>query len=205
MASGKHLARRGTIAGQAAELFERQGYSQTSMDEIAATAGLAKGTLYHYFRTKDEILTEIHEQFLGLLLQRAQTREELGLPPSQQLLEVMTDVLELMRSHRGHVRVFFEHHRELSEAARTDVHRQRDAYEAMVRRQVELGLAQNEFRKIDPALTTLALFGMCNWAYQWYDVSGPLQPRDIALHFWSLLLRGIANPADDGRTDDRRP
>jgi len=50
--------RRGEILEAARKVFARRGYSQATVDEIAATAGLAKGTLYQYFRSKQEIYFE---------------------------------------------------------------------------------------------------------------------------------------------------
>lgn len=108
--------RRREVVAQAAELFDRAGYHTTNVAALAEAAGLRKATLYHYFAGKDEILFLIHEEFIDLLLAKELRRR--SLPPADALLEVMVDVLELMRTHRGHVRVFFEHHRELSPGRR---------------------------------------------------------------------------------------
>jgi len=48
--------RRLHILRVATEMFARQGYRKTSMDEVAQRAGVAKGTLYTYFATKNELL-----------------------------------------------------------------------------------------------------------------------------------------------------
>lgn len=68
--------RRLHILRVATELFSRQGYRKTSMDEVAAAAGVAKGTLYTYFATKNELL------IAAVALEK---REHLG---------VMADVLD---------------------------------------------------------------------------------------------------------------
>ena len=43
----------------------------------------------------------------------------------------------------------------------------------------------------DTKLVTLALFGLCNWAYQWFDVRGRYTAEEIAETYWRLLLKGI--------------
>jgi AcrR family transcriptional regulator len=48
--------RRLHILRVATEMFARQGYRKTSMDEVAQRAGVAKGTLYTYYATKNELL-----------------------------------------------------------------------------------------------------------------------------------------------------
>ena len=180
------------LVEQAARLFDSNGYNTTSVEEIAEAAGIRKPTLYHYFRSKDEILFALHEEFIDLLLERQVARAETSLAPSYVLLEIMADVLELMETHRGYVRVFFEHHRELPPAARRTISGKRDRYEEMVEQVIQDAIDQGEFRPVDTKLATFALFGMCNWAYQWYQSNGPLRSREIAYFFWEILLNGIA-------------
>jgi len=54
-APGKSERRRQAILEVARELFQAQGYAATSMSEIAARLGGSKGTLYNYFRSKEEL------------------------------------------------------------------------------------------------------------------------------------------------------
>jgi AcrR family transcriptional regulator len=183
--------RRSVISGAAA-LFDAAGYYHTSVEDIAGVVGLRKPTLYHYFKSKDEILYWIHEEFIDLLISRQRAREATNLSPEQQLLEIMGDILELMETHRGHVRVFFEHHRELPVDSRATISRKRDEYEALVEEEVRRGIAAGAFRDIDVRLATLALFGMTNWAYQWFRAEGSLRAREIAYVFWDIFLHGIA-------------
>ena len=74
-------ARRAAVIALAADLFDRGGYASISMEQIAAAAGIAKPTLYHYFRSKDEILRGVHESFIGTLLER---QDERVLVPSKE-------------------------------------------------------------------------------------------------------------------------
>ena len=183
--------RRQQIVDTAANLFDRSGYATTTMDDIAAAVGVAKPTLYHYFKSKDGILSSIHEEFIDLLLMRHERRLEVGLSPEQMLLEVIADILELMETHRGHVRAFFEHHRELPEPTRGNVRVKRDRYEQMVETIFREGVEDGSFRALDTHLATLATFGMANWAYQWFRTDGSLRPREIAYQFWNYLVQGV--------------
>ena len=149
------------IVDQAAELFDRAGYHQVSMADIAARVGLRKPSLYHYVRSKDEILALIHHEFMDLVIRRHEAREKIAMTSSQRLLEIMADILELMETHRGHVRVFFEHYRELPDEDQQLVRQERDRYEASVEQVIERGIEAGEFWAINVRLTTLALFGMC--------------------------------------------
>ncbi|OIQ50862.1 Fatty acid metabolism regulator protein [Pseudodesulfovibrio hydrargyri] len=59
----KAKQRRADLLESASRLFVEKGYASTTMNEIAADAGFAKGTLYHYFSTKAELLMSLREEF----------------------------------------------------------------------------------------------------------------------------------------------
>jgi AcrR family transcriptional regulator len=188
--------KRKQIVDAAAALFETEGYAVTTMAAIARASGLAKASLYHYFASKDEILFAIHDEFIDLLIARRDHRATTGLDPEHELREVVGDVFELMDSHRGHVRVFFEHYRELPVEQQRVIRAKRDAYESWVEGTVRAGNSSGAFRDVNPRLVTLALFGMANWSYQWYRSGGALTSRQIAVHFWDYLVRGIGGRVD---------
>lgn len=188
--------KRRQIVSTVAALFEAEGYGTTSMTTIARANGLAKPSLYHYFSSKDEILFAIHDEFINLLIDRRDRRATALLAPEDELREVFGDVFELMDTHRGHVRVFFEHYRELPDDQQRVIRAKRDNYEAWVEGIVRQGNDTGTFRQVDPRLVTLALFGMTNWAYQWYRSNGALTSRQIAERFCDYLIRGIGTRVD---------
>jgi TetR/AcrR family transcriptional regulator, cholesterol catabolism regulator len=187
--------RRAKIISLASKLFDEYGYAGVSMEQIAAAAGIAKPTLYHYFRGKDEILRGIHESFIDILLARQDERQRLGLSPMDLLLGAMTDIYGLMETHRGHVRVFFEHHRELPASVRDEIRVKRDRYQNHIHSAIAAGVRAGVFRDVDTEAATLAVFGICNWAYQWWRPGGTADPALTAQKMWDLVIRGLASPS----------
>ncbi len=53
---------RNRIIEVAQEIFKRYGFKKSTMDEIAAAAGKGKSTLYHYFKSKDEVFAAVVEK-----------------------------------------------------------------------------------------------------------------------------------------------
>lgn len=188
--------RRAAIIALAAKLFDEHGYANVSMEQIALAAGLAKPSLYHYFRGKDEILRGIHETFIDILLERHEQRKQLGLSPALLVLGAMTDIYGLMETHRGHVRVFFEHHRELPDRVREEIRVKRDRYQQQIRESIERGIEDGQFRDVDPEAATLAVFGICNWAYQWWRPGSGADPALTAQKMWDLVMRGLGVKQD---------
>jgi TetR/AcrR family transcriptional regulator, cholesterol catabolism regulator len=184
--------RRREIVEQAATLFEEHGYHGTSLEDVAAAVGLRKASLYHYFRGKDDILKLIHHDFLEWTMKREEQRRAYDLPPGQHLLEIISDTLEVLARRRGHVRVFIEHYRELDDVTRDHMAKERARYTRMVEEVIAHGVETGAFRPMDTRLAVLALFGACNWAYQWYHPAEGDEPRAMAYALWDLLVRGVA-------------
>lgn len=197
---GSRGGRREELIKIAARLFEEEGYHQSSMERLAERAGLAKPTLYHYFKSKEEILFEIHLHFIQPLIQRQQRRMKLGLRPSQVLLEAFIDHLEVVAEKPGMLRMFFEHQRELGPDRRAQMRENRRRYRLLIEETIDAGIAAGELRPVDVRLTAFALFGMVNWAYKWFQVKGELSPRETAHFLWDLFMRGVQinGPHDSG-------
>jgi AcrR family transcriptional regulator len=188
-------AKRRELVARAASLFNDVGYHNTSVEDVAEACGIRKPTLYHYFKSKHEILFWIHDELIDVLIARQESRVPLDLPARQALLEIMGDVLDLMDTHPGYVRVFFEHYRELSDEHRAAIRAKRNRYERSIREILQQGIDAGELRPMDVRIATLTLAGMCNWAYQWYEPGGPLTSREVAYVFWDILVRGLRTPA----------
>lgn len=187
--------RRREIVKRSADLFEERGYHGTNLEEVAAAVGLRKASLYHYFRSKDDILKLIHEDFLAWTMRREEQRRAYDLPPSQHLLEIIADTLEVLADRPGHIRVFVEHYRELDGETRGRITEERARYTQMVEDVIRGGIETGAFRPMDPRLAVLALFGACNWAYQWFRPQNGEEPRDMAYAIWDLMMRGVGAPA----------
>jgi AcrR family transcriptional regulator len=56
--------KRSEIAQKSIEVLAKRGFQATTIQEIADAAGLGKGTVYHYFKTKEEILSAVSEEIL---------------------------------------------------------------------------------------------------------------------------------------------
>jgi AcrR family transcriptional regulator len=177
----------------AARLFNDKGYVDTTMDDIADAVGIAKPTLYHYFANKHEILFEIYEELMDILIGRQQQRIADGLSPEAQLLEAMADILELVETHDGHGRLFTEHFREMPPDMQRVLKEKKDQYESGISKFIKAAVKNGTFRKVNVDLATLALFGMCNWAYTWYRKGGSMSTREIAEVFWGYFFQGVGS------------
>lgn len=198
MATAATIGSRGRlddIISSAAELFDQAGYSNVSMEEIAEAVGLAKPSLYHYVKSKEEILYLTHRAFMAVAFRALRSRPE-TLSAESAVRAVISDIISVIADHRPLVRVFFEHYRDLGKREQRTVFEQRDAYASALIDTIKRGIKNGEFRRTaDPTIVALGIFGMCNWAYQWYDPRGALTPHEISEMFSDMVLAGIRSEA----------
>ncbi|MEV4542498.1 transcriptional regulator, TetR family [Micromonospora echinaurantiaca] len=84
----------------AVELIAEQGFSATTVDDIAARAGVAKGTVYYNFESKTVLFEELLRHGIGLLT--AEFRDAVaGLPPREALAALVRAELDYIRRYRA--------------------------------------------------------------------------------------------------------
>jgi AcrR family transcriptional regulator len=174
------------VVYQAAKAFAKRGYDQTTMQELAATMGLATGALYHYCAGKEELLTAICDQLMEPLLEQASELLAADQPAEAQLRALVRLWVAHVVEHRDHMLVF-QQERHLIESGEPwrKVRASRKAFERLVAD----ALGRCRVRGEQP-LALLALLGMVNHTAQWYRPRGPLGPDEIADGYVALLLAG---------------
>lgn len=174
-------------------LFGQKGYHSTSIQEISQKAEISKGLIYHYFSNKSEILFEIHDHILGILIEQAEKimmRDDLS--ASDKLREMMIDLIQMIMDSQPNMTVFFQELKYTPEDILTRIKSERDRFEKVFKQALEKGIADGEFRKdTDIEITAKAIFGMCNWTYQWFDPSRELSTREIGMKFYDIVIKGI--------------
>lgn len=184
--------RKQEIVQGAARLFDRVGYHGVNMSMIAEAAGVKKPTLYHYIRSKDEILFMLHELFLGTLRANTDARIQQGAGELEILRGVIVDMLQLLHHYPGYIRAFFEHTRELGHDQRVIIAIKRDQYVALIVGVIERAMAKGLVNRADARLTANCLFAIASWPYQWYRPTRDPAPEVIAEQSWQIFLRGLA-------------
>ncbi len=186
---------RDEILRRAAELFARNGYTATSMNEVADACGVSKAALYHYVRDKQELLFQIAAGHVGRLEQviadvQAQPPAR-GTEAAEARLRALIDrfVREYASAQDEH-RVLTEDVRFLADAEREQVlaaqRRVVAAFSDAVAT-VRPALARNA---MDKPLAML-LFGMINWMFTWLKPGGPLTHEQMAPVVADLFFGGL--------------
>jgi AcrR family transcriptional regulator len=160
------------------------------MDDIAEELLLTRGSLYYYFRDKEEILALCHETALEAMLDVTGRVRASHLPPEKALRRIVVEHARVMvdKFHGTALALQFD---ALDPKRRQGVVSARDAYERSVRDVIAEGIAKKVFRPVDPKLATFAILGAINWLARWYRAGGGASADEVGEAFADLFLEGL--------------
>jgi TetR/AcrR family fatty acid metabolism transcriptional regulator len=156
--SNGHEDKRRLILEAAVRVFARKGYHTCRVGDIAEEAGVAHGLLYHYFRSKEEVLDSVFRETWTDIVGAAHRVEETDEPARERLTGIAKILLRAWKRDPDLVRVV------IREGLRSpDLQRRvaeiRQAFQA-IERIVERGQADGEFRAdVDARLASVVFYG----------------------------------------------
>ena len=199
-------AKRAVITQAAAEVFASKGFQGASVDDIAAAAGVSKGSLYSYFKNKEELFYATFQAFQAQLLLECEATMAKEQSASSKLQACLMLSVE---SLHGHIELF-PLTLELWAAASSGSARERFAavmealyreFRGMTAGLINIGKASGEFRQdVDAeAVAAWVVGGLDGMMLQyWFDQS--LDVRRWTENYLAMVLRGIAVDTDHGGT-----
>jgi AcrR family transcriptional regulator len=193
---GRSSSRRGretrdAIDEAAIELFAQLGYHATSMRAIAAAAGIQPAAIYHWYPSKEAILTHLQDDFMERLTERvvaAVARQE---HPALRLAAAVREHVVFHGLHRLAAFVTDSEIRALTEGPRRALIAQRDAYQAMFSEMIRDGIREGSLRASDAHVATYAILLQCTGVALWFDPEGPLPLEQIAELHVELVLGSL--------------
>ena len=184
------------IVERAASLFAHRGYAASSIGDIARACGCSKSRLYHYFGSKESILSFMLADHVDGLL--AGCRELSGASPAVDrfyaLIGFFMEVYSISRDKHVVLLTCLEF---LPKVERSEVLAKERALVQFLRdilAEIRPDLVQDEKAHAD----TMLFFGMINWTYTWYRADGPMHSADLAERACRLFLDGYLAGAPAG-------
>ena len=176
----------------AVELFAEKGFDATSVQEVVARAAVTKGAMYHYFRSKDDLLYAIYHGLISRQLADLDRILSAGLPPAHALRAIVVDVIATTTDRIHAAAVFAQEMHKLADEPMAALRAQRRRYHEGVRDLIARGQAGGDFARTASAETvTLMIFGIVNQLPQWYQPGGPMSPRQLADEIVNFVLAGL--------------
>jgi len=150
--------KRRQLLDAAVRVFARKGFHASRVGDIAEEAGVAHGLLYHYFKSKDQVLEAVFHENWSLLVTRIESVEETAEPAADQLRHISAIVLRTWLHLPDVVTVVVREFGRSPELAERigELTLPIDAIQRVITRGIESG----EFRKdVDPVFAATVVYG----------------------------------------------
>jgi AcrR family transcriptional regulator len=180
------------ILRSAARIFAEKSYHSTSMRDISRATNVSLAGLYHYCKSKEELLFLIQDNCFGRVLERLEQRLQDVEDPIAKLGIFIENHLSFFAANMAEMKVLSHEAESLRGDLYTHVSTRKDNYTKLARKILsEVQQTGNSKEPIDLTVATYALFGMMNWIYNWYDPQGKLKVSDLADNVMKLFLNGF--------------
>jgi AcrR family transcriptional regulator len=187
------LSPRETIVETAVRLFGKQGYTGTTMRDIAKEVGILPGSLYAHINSKEALLDEIVESGIESYL-----AIESSIPPAtsasaeERLRAAIKAHVAIATGSPERSLVVFHQWRYLDEPNLSRALNKRRRYQQIFRKLIDDGMASGVFNAtLDPRIAVFVILGALNWTPEWYSPTGRAKAAEIGEQLADTLLAGI--------------
>lgn len=184
--------RRDEVFETAGRLFLEKGYQAASIQDIADSLGMLKGSLYYYISTKEDVLYEIIQSYhdeTRIYFEEIVRSDEPVVAKLRRFIE--TETVHTAR-HLVRSTLFFTEWRSLSPERREVIIGERDRHDHFVQDCITQAQDLDHFRpEINSRLASYGVLGMVNSVYRWYRDDGPNTAEEIGREFADILIRGM--------------
>jgi AcrR family transcriptional regulator len=173
--------RRRQILDAGIRVFARQGFHSCRVADIADEAGVAYGLVYHYFKSKEQLMNELFTERWSLLLAASEEIDSQDLPPREKLVGIARFIIDSYRHDPELMQVIIvEVTRAANSFGRTHLPEISRAYE-WIAKIVSDAQASGEFRSdLDPQIVSMWFYGaieqlLSGWIFELI----PADPEDF--------------------------
>jgi TetR/AcrR family transcriptional regulator, cholesterol catabolism regulator len=180
------------ILRTSARIFAEKSYHSTSMRDISRATGVSLAGLYHYCRSKEELLFLIQDNCFSRVLERLEKRLTGIIDPVHKLRIFIDNHLAFFAANMAEMKVLSHEADSLAGDLHAHVSGKKQKYTKLAREILgEIQEGQAEGPQLDLTVATYALFGMMNWIYNWYDPRGKLRVAELVETITRLFLNGF--------------
>lgn len=188
----KGLKKQGKIGNAAARVFDKKGYLETNIDDIAAAAKMSKGGIYHYFSSKDEILFFILDTYMDIVLNDLEPQLQVLTDSISKIKFIIKRHIDLYANYMAQAKTLLHDAHCLSPKRYKSINvKEREYYRIVMDVLAEFFGGSGKITRDELKAMAFLLFGMCNWTYHWYNPNGPIDPEELSRITWTVFLKGI--------------
>ncbi|MDF9843590.1 MULTISPECIES: TetR/AcrR family transcriptional regulator [unclassified Paenibacillus] len=186
------IDRKALILQAATKSFVQFGYKATTMEQVSKIANVGKGTIYTFFKTKEELFEEILDkatQELTSVMNRIAAEEDTF---THKLFNLLDSILEFRSDHELFVKLAQEVRDIGTVQALEGVKRMEDYALDFLRQQIETAIARDEVKPCDSSVAAFMILRLyLALTTEWNKAHEPLDETRIKEHMMLFISNGI--------------
>ncbi|WP_179470643.1 TetR family transcriptional regulator KstR2 [Mycolicibacterium vinylchloridicum] len=190
------VSRRDELLVLAATMFAERGLRATTVRDIADSAGILSGSLYHHFKSKEQMVEEVLRDFLDWLFDRYQKVIATEPNPLERLKGLFMASFEAIEHRHAQVVIYQDEAKRLSSLPQFDfVDARNKEQRKMWLDLLNEGVKQGYFRPDIDVDVVYRFIRDTTWvSVRWYQPGGPLTAEEVGRQYLAIVLGGIAAP-----------
>lgn len=180
--------KRERILAAAVDLFNRYGFSQTSLEAVASQMGVTKPFIYARFGSKTELLGEICSRAMQMSLEAIDDAIESGSSPKEQLEFFARGLMQAVLNSGRHLAIYMREEKNLSDEDYELIRSLRYEVDEKLIGILNRGIGAGDFEVPDPKMAALAIGGIATWIGMRLRADSRKSPEQLANNIVPLIM-----------------
>ena len=181
---------RDAILSEAKQLFSMKGYRGTTLRDLTSSFGVSRPSIYHYYKSKMEILSELHSKGFNKAMDNFDEILSTDLPTQEKFRKILEVHTRNLAHDTELSKIFYLDEMEMPDKLRKEIRKRRRGYTDKIIEIYEKGVTEGIFKAIDSKMAVYLLLGACNWLAMWYSPKKDINPETIVQSLLVLLTNG---------------
>jgi len=181
------------IYAAAVKIFAKEGFEKTTVDDIAAKSKLAKGTMYYYFKSKDEIFLEMIDSGISKFNAALEEGMKEAKAPKDKMEKLLDIQLDYYEKYNDFYKVIFSEFWRLEPRWKKEIDKIREGYFSMIKNIIEEGKKTGSFNKnIDSSSAAISIFSLFAFgALGWIAFGKKIKRKEMHKALLTICYDGI--------------
>ncbi|OLO28977.1 TetR family transcriptional regulator [Alkalihalophilus pseudofirmus] len=180
------------IIDAALSLFKEKGFHEVSVRMIAKEAGISNGGFYHHFHSKDELLYQLNDFILTYVMETGKAVAKERESAIEKLESMIRAFIRVFDVYNLEVTIMYRENHYLAPEYYEKIKQKRDEYQQYIFSILEDGIQAGDIRSNTPLLLNgMAIFGIVNWTYQWYEKNRSISIDNIADVYIDFIFNAL--------------
>jgi AcrR family transcriptional regulator len=185
----KTLKKKEEIILSAVKIVNEKGYQKATMEEIAAELLMTKGSLYYYFKNKEDLIFQCHEMVLVQAIEKLQQHINAKQSNEEKLREMIKTHIQYAIEKKETFNMIIKPDQTFSEDQLNPILLKRNEYAGLFDQVILAGIKTTEFTIDEPNIARMILLGSMNWIQQWYNPFGSKTIEELQQIYADYMLK----------------